>query len=126
MLRGRYIKTQETTRPGHVCPEVWRTLSKKQNGKAITEWKELSIKSDAERARRGIPHITECEVEAYTKMLSQARHRITCDTTIAGVTPASHGKTQASPAPQHQDNIAPAGGNFGQLLCMLQLKIGKT
>ena len=34
---GRLTKTQETTRPGSVWPEIWRTMSKKQKQQAISQ-----------------------------------------------------------------------------------------
>ena len=69
---GRLTKTQETTRPANVWLEIWRTLSKKQKGKAIKDWQQLSAERDRERAQRGISHVPDDEVDANTKVLSQA------------------------------------------------------
>ena len=139
-VEGRLTKTKETTRPGNVWPEIWRTLSKKQKGKAIKDWQQFNAERDRERAQRDISHVPDDEVDAYTKMLSQARKKHS--TTEATAMPLMRGESLpasavtgdssadlrgATPCPKHQDNIGPArqATSFGLLWCILLSKIGE-
>ena len=121
-VEGRLTKAQETSRPGNVWPEIWRTPSKRQKAKVITDWQHLSSEHDKERARRGISHVPEDEIEAYTKVLSKAREQHSTEESPAmplmrGEHPPAGSvqgntfaeKQRATPCSKHQDNIAPAG-----------------
>ena len=72
---GRLTKSQETTRPGNVWPEVWKSMSTKAKKLAIKEWiPELKSRTEA-RAKRGIEYVPEAEMEDYYKLLTDTRQR---------------------------------------------------
>ena len=37
-IEGRLTRTQVTTRPGNIWPEIWRSMSKKMKQQAISAW----------------------------------------------------------------------------------------
>ena len=75
-VEGRLTKTQETTRPGNVWPEVWRTMSQKQKQKARSSRAEVNKRREEGRNARGIKNIPDEEVDAYTKVLSETRQKL--------------------------------------------------
>ena len=75
-VEGRLTKTQETTRPGNVWPERWRIISKKQKQQAISSWGTEDKRREQTRELWGIKFVPDEEVDAYTKILAEARVKL--------------------------------------------------
>jgi len=129
-VEGRLTKTQETTRPGNVSPEIWRTMSKKQKQQAISSWETENKRREQTRENRGTKFVPEEEVDAYTKILAEARIKLalpdvpampvlsrgeTSETHIAGVKPQNGSRSSGRQMcgetlnAEHQDNVANKG-----------------
>ena len=72
-VMGRLTKTQETTRPPTVLPEVRRTLSKKQKKKAISDWEHTKPARGKARKDRGIPEYVPDSDTEYDKIIAESR-----------------------------------------------------
>ena len=75
-VEGRLTKTQETTRPGNFWPEIWRTLSKKQKQQASSSWGTENKRREHAQETRGIQFVPDEDVDAYTKILAEARVKL--------------------------------------------------
>ena len=53
-VTGRLTKCQKTSRPGHLWPEIWSAMGKKQQKIEIAKWEALQPKLMAARDKRGI------------------------------------------------------------------------
>jgi hypothetical protein len=78
-IEGRLTRVQRTTRPENVLPEAWSELSDKQKKEAIKEWPAEKAKREEARAKRGIFHVPEKEINEYNKALARARDQIALD-----------------------------------------------
>ena len=74
-IEGRLTKTQETTRPGNIWPEIWRSMSQKMKREAILAWEIEGKKRDKARVQRGIKFVPE-EIDEYTKILGEAYQKL--------------------------------------------------
>ena len=101
-IEGRLTKTQETTRPGNIWPEIWRSMSKKIKQQAISAWEVEDKRREQARGIQGIKFVPEEEVDDYTKFLAEVRIKLalpdvpampvlslgeTAETNIAGAKP---------------------------------------
>ena len=98
-IEGRLTKTQETTRPGNIWPEIWRSMSKKMKQQAISAWEVEDKRREQAREIRGIKFVPEEEVDNYTEILAEVRVKLALPdvpsmpvlsrggTSIAGVKP---------------------------------------
>ena len=75
-IEGRLTKTQETTRPGNIWPEIWRSMSQKMKREAILAWEIEGTKRDKAREQRGIKFVPEEEIDEYTKILGEAYQKL--------------------------------------------------
>ena len=75
-IEGRLTKTQETTRPGNIWPEIWRSMSQKMKREAILAWEIEGTKRDKAREQRGIKFVPEEEIDEYTKILAEAYQKL--------------------------------------------------
>ena len=101
-IEGRLTKTQETTRPRNIWPEMWRSMSKKMKQQAISAWEVENKRREQAREIWGVKFVPEEEVDDYTKILAEVRIKLalpdvpatpvlsleeTAETHIAGVKP---------------------------------------
>ena len=125
-IEGRLTKTQETTRPRNIWPEIWRSMSKKMKQQAISAWEVEDKRREQAREIRGIKFVPEEEVDDYTKALAEARIKLalpdvpampvlsrgeTAETHIAGVKPQNSSQNSGGGTlnAEHQENVADKG-----------------
>ena len=75
-VTGRLTKTQLTSRPGHLWPETWREMSKKQKKFEIEKWEALQPKLKKARGKRGVNEIPEAEATELLKIVSNLRTKL--------------------------------------------------
>ena len=68
----RLTKTQTTTRPDHVRPEVWTKIGKAAQNREEQEWAKEKLKLDNARKLRGIYFIDPDDKE-YKEILKNAK-----------------------------------------------------
>ena len=71
-VEGRLTKTQTTSRPANIWPDVWNAMSKAQKRKAIEAWKVEKPRREAARQKRGIVEIS-ADDKDYLRLFSEAR-----------------------------------------------------
>ncbi len=74
-VTGRLTKCQKTSRPGHLWPEIWSAMGKKQQKIEIAKWEALQPKLKAARDKRGIWEIPDNDTE-YLKIVSDLRVKL--------------------------------------------------
>ena len=74
-VTGRLTKCQKTSRPGHLWPEIWSAMGKKQQKIEIAKWEALQPKLKAAREKRGIWETPENDTE-YLKIVSELRAKL--------------------------------------------------
>ena len=62
-VAGRLTKVQQTTRPDNIWPEIWTTMSKRQQGIAIRDWGIESKLREEARRTRDLPIINGLELD---------------------------------------------------------------
>ena len=126
-IEGRLTKTQETTRPGSIWPEIWRSMSKKMKQQAILAWEIENKKRENARQQRGIKFVPEEEIDEYTKILGEAYFKLALPEvpSMPILAKPNAGGTSSRKAPdliiasnisggepfnaEHQDNVADKG-----------------
>ena len=68
----RNFQVQKTTCSGHLWPEAWTRLSKKQKNKEIAVWEKAHARLHAARCNRGI-HEVSADANDYLKVIADAR-----------------------------------------------------
>ena len=71
----RLTKIQATTRPDHVCPEVWTKIGKDVQNREKQEWAKEKPKLDNARKMRGI-YFIDPDDEEYNEILRNARRKL--------------------------------------------------
>ena len=74
-IAGGLTKSQKTSRPDHICPEIWSAMGKKQQAAEKAEWEALQPKLKAARDKRGLWEIP-ADDKDYLKILSDVRAKL--------------------------------------------------
>ena len=72
-VQGQLVRVQQTTRPDHVLPCVWSTLSPKQKKTAQAEGEILQAQIKEARRKRGVHPIPLAQSAEYLRIMKQAR-----------------------------------------------------
>ena len=73
---GLEVRKQKTSRPGHIWPKVWDSLSEKARHEARKEWETLGPRIEEARKSRDTSHELDPKDKEFPKLLEELKEKL--------------------------------------------------